>query len=215
MISSALAAIAALLTSATFIWVASIIFIIAMAISLENEKEGWATTFFSLGIALVLWNFKADIWSFLTNNPTTTISFIIFYVVLGIVWSFMKWRSYVMSVFNKFKEYREDFVRDNGPIDKKNIKGFNSKIDEKFINHNGYTINIYENNTLEESVERITPLASKKKSIITSWISFWPVSVAATVLNNPFRNFFEWVYSNLSGYYDKITNRYKKDALGI
>lgn len=48
-----------------------------------------------------------------------------------------------------------------------------------------------------------------------NWISYWPVSIAATLLNNPFRQFFEWIYSNLSGYYDKITNRYQKDALGI
>ena len=44
-------------------------------------------------------------------------------------------------------------------------------------------------------------------------ISYWPVSLIATLLNNPFRKFFEMVYSNISGFYDKITNSYKAEAL--
>jgi hypothetical protein len=215
MFTTAITAIAALLASATFIWTASIIIIIAMAIFLENEKEGWATTFFSLGIALFLWNFRTDIWEYLSSNPTATIGFVVSYVVLGIVWSFIKWRTYVMAVFSKFKEYREDFVRKNGVITSENLKDFNDKVNNKFRDPDGSgTVSFYNATPLEEIVKKIAPLASKKKSVITAWISYWPVSVAATLLNNPFRQFFEWIYSNLSGYYDKITNRYQKDALG-
>ena len=42
--------------------------------------------------------------------------------------------------------------------------------------------------------------------MITSWISYWPASLGATLLNNPFRRFFEWIYSLVSGIYDKIGN---------
>jgi hypothetical protein len=216
MISTAIATIAAILASSAFIWTASIILIIAMAITLEYEREGWATTFFSLGIALFLWNFRGQIWEMVSANPTATIGFAVSYVLVGIVWSFVKWRTYVMAVFNKFKEYREEFVRKNGVITSENLKNFNKKIDGKFSDPDGYggTVSFYES-SLEEMVKKIAPLASKKKSVITAWISYWPVSIAATLLNNPFRQFFEWIYSNLSGYYDKITNRYQKDALGI
>lgn len=216
MISTAIAAIAAILASSAFIWTASIILIIAMAITLEYEREGWATTFFSLGIALFLWNFRGQIWEMVSANPTATIGFAVSYVLIGIVWSFVKWRTYVMAVFNKFKEYREEFVRKNGVITSENLKNFNKKIDGKFHDPDGYggTVSFYES-SLEDMVKKIAPLASKKKSVITAWISYWPVSIAATLLNNPFRQFFEWIYSNLSGYYDKITNRYQKDALGI
>jgi hypothetical protein len=84
MISTALTAIATLLASATFLWCATIIIIIAMAIFLENEKEGWATTFFSLGIALALWNFRTDIWEFLSSNPMATFGFAASYVAIGL-----------------------------------------------------------------------------------------------------------------------------------
>lgn len=87
------------------------------------------------------------------------------------------------------------------------------------VNHSGIrrgdggTLYISDNTTLEAIIEKISPIASEKKSVITSWISYWPVSLMATLLNNPFRKFFEWVYDNLSGYYDKITTSQKQTLL--
>lgn len=217
MFTTAITAIATLLASATFLWCASILIIIAMAILLEYEKEGWATTLFSIGIALFLWNFKSNIWDYLSSNPTTTIGFSISYVLMGIAWSFFKWRTYVKVVFTRFKEIKADFIRKNGEITSANQYVFNKIIDQSHFSDPdgiGY-VNIYKENTLVEIIHKISPVASHKKSVITAWISYWPVSVTATLLNNPFRKFFEWVYSNISGYYDKITDNLKEDALGV
>lgn len=217
MITTAIATIAALLASATFIWVAAIVIIIAMAIFLEHEREGWATTFFSLGIALMLWNFRSEIWSFISSSPATTIGFAITYILIGIVWSFLKWTSYVKRIFTKFKQLKLDYTATNGPITDGNRQHFNEMVYlARFKNSDGGTVSsISSKASLEEISMKITPIASKKKSVITAWISYWPVSVTATLLNNPFRHFFEWIYNNLAGYYDKITNRYKKDAFGF
>jgi hypothetical protein len=206
--------ITALLASSTFIigaWVAIAIF---MAILLEFEYEGWATTLFSLGIALVLWNFKGDIWTFISSNPTATIGFAVSYVVIGVVWSFLKWNYYVKNVFGRLKKIKDDFIRDNKEITEKNRFSFNNQIQHSGIRKgSGGPLYVRDNDTLNEIIEKITPIASEKKSIITSWISYWPVSLMATLLNNPFRKFFEWVYDNISGYYDKITNSQKQTLL--
>jgi len=208
--------ITAILASTTFIWTASIIILVAMAITLEFEREGWATTFFSLGTALLLWNFRSDIWNFITSSPWATISFAVTYVLVGIAWSFLKWLSYVKKIFTKFKDIKFEFIETNGDIKSDNREDFNKLINKaKFKDSDGWEVSIHSNATLEDIGMKITPLASKKKSVITAWISYWPVSVAGTLLNNPFRQFFEWIYSNLSGYYDKITKSYKKDAFGI
>lgn len=216
MISTAIATIAAILASSAFIWTASIIILIAMAISLEHEREGWATTFFSLGIALFLWNFRGEIWETISANPKATIGFAVSYVVLGIVWSFVKWLSYVKTIFSKFKTIKLEFTSTNGEITDKNRQHFNELIQEAgFREYDGSKYYVGSDDSIEKIALKITPMASKKKAVITAWISYWPVSVAATLLNNPFRHFFEWIYNNLSGYYDKITNRYKKDAFGF
>jgi hypothetical protein len=206
--------ITALLASSTFIIGAWVTIAILMAILLEFEKEGWATTFFSLGIALLLWNFKGDIWTFISSNPTATIGFAVSYVVIGIIWSFLKWNSYVKNVFNKLKKIKDDFIRDNKEINDKNRVLFNSRIQNSGVRKgDGGSLYVSDSDTLEKIIEKISPIASEKKSIITSWISYWPVSLMATLLNNPFRKFFEWVYDNLSGYYDKITNSQKQTLL--
>ena len=209
--------ITSLLASATFIWVATIAILVGMAILLEFEKEGWATTLFSLGTALILWNFGGEIWEFITGNPSATIGFAVSYVVIGIAWSFMKWRTYVRKIFGKLRTIKDDFIAQNGDINNDNRKHFNKLVtDAKFINpRTDYPYEPMSDTRLEEIAVKITPLASKKKSIITSWISYWPVSLAATLLNNPFRQFFEWIYDNISGIYDKISKRYQNELLGI
>ncbi len=215
MITTAIAAITAFIATTTFLWVSGILILILMAVLLENELEGWATTFFSLGIAIALWNFKDQIWGFISSNPSATIGFSVTYVLIGIAWSFIKWRSYVKNIFDRFKEIRLNFIRENGELKKGSNESFNKAISNKFKDENGHSIYIDSVQTLESIANKITPVASKKKSVITAWISYWPVSLAATILNNPFRKFFDWIYNNLSGYYDKITNTYKKDAFGI
>jgi hypothetical protein len=205
--------ITALLASTTFMIGAWVVIAILMAILLEFEKEGWATTFFSLGIALLLWNFRTDIWTFISSNPTATIGFTITYILIGVVWSFLKWNSYVKNAFNKLKTLKADFIREHKEINEKNRAKFNSKVQYSGITKgDGGTLYLHDE-TLEEIIEKISPIASEKKSVITSWISYWPVSLMATLLNNPFRKFFEWVYDNLSGYYDKITTSQKQTLL--
>lgn len=206
--------ITALLASTTFMIGAWVVIAILMAILLEFEKEGWATTFFSLGIALLLWNFRNEIWTLISSNPTATIGFTVSYILIGIVWSFLKWNYYVKNIFNKLKTIKINFIREYKEINDENRAIFNTKVNYSGLRSgNGSSLYISENTTLEQIIEKISPIASEKKSVITSWISYWPVSLMATLLNNPFRKFFEWIYDNISGYYDKITKSQKQTLL--
>jgi hypothetical protein len=190
------------------------IVIIAMAVLLELEKEGWATSVFSIGIALILWHFKGDTWDFIKSNPASTIGFASTYVIVGVVWSFFKWRSYVVNAFDNFKTIKKEFIAKTGEITAGNKNQFKDSLKTSEIRgRDGGRISIYESTSIESIIEEITPLASKKKSVITSWIAYWPVSLIATLLNDPFRKFFEWVYDRVSGFYERITSHYKKEIL--
>lgn len=210
-------AITGLLASTIFIWAVIIVSVVLMAILLEYEREGWATTVFSLAIALVLWNFKADIWAYISAKPYSIVGFCLSYIVIGITWSFLKWRSYVKSIFDKFKKLRLEYSATNGNITDNNRGGFNILIEDAgFKDAYGRSITrIDQKASFEQIALKITPLASLKKSVISAWIAYWPVSLAGTLLNNPFKQFFDWIYSFLSGYYDIITNKHKKDAFGF
>lgn len=206
-------AILTLLGTTSFIITFLVIAAILMAVLLEFEREGWATTFFSLGLALILWNFKGDIWNFISSNPLKTTGFALFYVLSGIAWSFVKWRNYVKKTLGRIKSVKDEFINIHKEITEKNRKEFNKQIkDLDLTDSYGRSVGVHDSTTLEEIVDKVTPIASRKKSLITSWISYWPVSLSATLLNNPLRQFFEWIYDNLSGYYDRMAKRHK-DAI--
>jgi hypothetical protein len=204
-----------LFASTTFIIGAWISIAVLVAILLEFEKEGWATTFVSLGIALLMWNYRGEIWDVISQNPWPTVGFVVSYIIIGIVWSFIKWTTYVKRTLGRIKKVKDEYIAEHKEINDSNRAGFNQMIEKlRLKDSSGYTISVYDTTTLGDIIKKVTPVASEKKTIITAWISYWPMSLVGTLLNNPFRNFFEWVYDNLSGYYDKITNKYKQDILG-
>jgi hypothetical protein len=204
-----------LFASTTFIIGAWISIAVLVAILLEFEKEGWATTFVSLGIALLMWNYRADIWDVVSQNPWPTVGFVVSYIIIGIVWSFIRWTTYVKRTLGRIKKVKDEFIAEHKEINDANRAGFNQMIEKlRLKDSDGYTISVYDTTTLGDIIKKVTPVASEKKTIITAWISYWPMSLVGTLLNNPFRNFFEWLYDKLSGYYDKITNKYKQDILG-
>lgn len=49
------------------------------------------------------------------------------------------------------------------------------------------------------------------KARILAWMSYWPASMLWTIINDPVRRFFEFVYENVGGYLQKIAdNAYSK-----
>lgn len=206
--------ITALLASSVFVWSFIIGTIITMIVLLEYEKQGWATTFFSLGIALILWNYKTEILNYLTTNPTNIVIFFVSYVIIGVIWSFIKWNDYVKSIFRKAQEIKDDFVHTYGEINDETKKQFISKINSSSLRdgYYGHELNLPKDTSFEKIAKEIAPIASRKKATITSWVSYWPISLLGTMLNNPFKKFFEWIYNSISKFYDKIVTSHQKNA---
>jgi hypothetical protein len=196
-----------LFSSFTFIMWFTIIAIVAMIIALENESGSWASTFFSLVTALLLWNYGNEVLAYVTENILQVIGFAVGYVLVGIGWSFLKWTSKVKAIFKRFGKVKEEFETKHGSLtDEKNLAKFNSKISYEFTrsNNNGkYTVG--SKDSINETIKGITPKGESYKATIVSWISYWPLSLLGTLVNDPFRRFFNWVYESISGFYDKIT----------
>ena len=180
--------------SAPFVLSAMVVLAILIAVLVEIEYEGWATTCFSVGAALALWVYKGVIWDSVSSSPMTTIYFALSYIAAGLVWSVIKWKSYIGRKSDEFNERKSKFIANVGPI-VDNWKQWIGTLRDGYIS---------EFDSPEEIVKKIIPQAGEKKSLIVSWISYWPLSLAATLLNNPFRKFFEWIYSLVSGIYDKM-----------
>jgi hypothetical protein len=204
-----------LFASTAVLWCTLIGLFITTAILLENEFEGWATTVVSLSLALFIWLNQEAVFDFIKHNPSQLLGFIGSYIVVGIVWSIVKWQLYVRKAFKPLKEIKAEFITKFKVINEKTLVELNKMIiDANIKKASGYSnLSPSAKTPFEDTINELTPLASKKKSVITSWISYWPISLSATLLNNPFRHFFEWLYENISGLYERITNANKKSLL--
>ena len=204
----------ALLSSVTFIVWFTIAAVVVTIISLEKQREGLASGIVSLALALLLWNYGQDVWAFVSTNVATTVYFSLGYIILGIGWSFLKWNEKVKKVFAKFKQIKTKFENEHGPVTEDNQKKFNSDLHYKFTDANGSGISIDSGYSMKKVAQKITPVGLDNKGLIMSWISYWPLSLLGTLLNNPFRRLFEFIYRQVSGAYDKISKRHQNDAFG-
>lgn len=188
--------------SAPFVIGATITLAIIIAVLLEFEKNGWATTLFSLGTALVLWSNKNEIWDFVSGNPMPTIYFALAYIGAGLIWSLIKWKLYINKRVDRYDEVKSKFLKTGKEI-KSNWNDWTSFLNDHipYYLRNSTFMSTY---SPEQIGESLIPVAKEKKSLIVSWIGYWPMSLAATFLNNPFRRFFEWIYGLFSGVYDKM-----------
>lgn len=205
----------ALISSLTFIYCFLAVAIIGIIISLELEKEGTATTFLSLAVALLFWNYGSDILAFVNTNYLQVIGFAISYVLVGIFWSFLKWNYKVKGIFKKLGKIQSKFLNGLGQIPEESLKKLNKEISKakfRYSDNSGYVNPTYDTD-FTKTLEDLTPKGDEYKSVIVAWISYWPLSLIGTLVNNPFRHFFNWVYDSVSGTYDKVTKNQIKNYI--
>jgi hypothetical protein len=199
------------LANSYIILIVGIVAAIVTMISLEMEKEGVATTAVSIALALLLWNYGPDLWSFVKNDVGTTILFVLGYLVVGVVWSFLKWNEFVKRKIELFKKVRAKLIIQRPDFDENSDKSVEILCQK--LRENGIDIWGHQVKTMAELKIKVMPIGSENKSGIIAWISYWPLSLLATLLNNPFRRLFEYVYSLVANAYDKISQRHFKSLV--
>lgn len=100
------------------------------------------------------------------------------YVLVGIIWSFKKWYSFVVETLRTLRAR----YNDSGYVNKK-APG---------------------NETFEGYAKEKQPLAAQNKQRIVGWMALWPFSMSWWVLTWP-RHAFVWAYNRLSTVFDRIS----------
>lgn len=57
--------------------------------------------------------------------------------------------------------------------------------------------------------------ARDNKALILSWIAYWPFSLLVTLLDDPIRALFNWMYRRLRKTYDNIAATAQKSAMNV
>jgi len=184
----------------------------------EVENFGWATVVLlgSLVAFGVLGHFHAfglpSLLEFVKDHGVFTLVYVGAYVVVGIVWSFVKWFSYLMSFRDAFRQQKEAFFKSKGmggllstaPVPTELQAEF-----KEFVQHNARWTSEHRNQLFD--MER--PRASKNKARITAWASFWPFSFVGTLLNDPVRRLFNLLFNWFKALYQQMSDWvFRKDS---
>jgi hypothetical protein len=198
----------------------------------ETENFGWATvTLIALGVVSVVaghWFHTYSVVDFVKDHGVWTLVYVVGYLVVGVAWSFAKWLSFLIGFRDTFRAEREKFLTVKGlptgsvlteELQTEFIKGFGSEFRHgrgRIYDHSGNLVKpegwIAETFEYRGNALNARPRATKNKTRITAWASFWPFSFVGTLLNDPVRRLFNFLFNWFKALYQQLADYvFRKD----
>jgi hypothetical protein len=150
-----------------------------------NEMETAATISLFLFGGAVHFLTNINVITFFKTNWATLLQLAGIYVGVGLGWGVAKWYFFVRDIREQYVAYKAELVA-------KQTKDLKYCLDNRF----GHDI---------------PPRASRHKGEIVSWISYWPISVVWTLLDDFLKKLFHRVYDLFAGVFQRISNAQFKD----
>lgn len=132
-----------------------------------------------------------NVFHWIYENPLTVLVGVGCYLLAGVVWGLIKWYFFCLNKADNYATRRKDFAdrfatyQKNNPTSKVTFPDFLSD-------------NVYCND--------FPPTPANNKARITAWMTYWPCSAVWTILNDPIRRFYNFVYNRLTNLYTRISN---------
>ncbi len=178
----------------TLFWVLSAIVFIALVASVEYDN-GWFASVITAAALLTLWlGVEINIFMWVWDNPFTAFEYFVVYFIAGTAWAITKWWFYCHKLLDVVKDIKVEFLNNlsiGGDAIPDNQR---DKFEQKVV-CNPYYRNRY-----------FPPQAMDHKSDWLMWATWWPVSAFWTILNQPIKNIWLFIYSRLGGLMQKISN---------
>lgn len=211
------------------LWLTIVLSIILMGAFLEDEQV--TGTFMTAIIAIFVigagfFNWQESL-QFITALPQH-IAYIIGFLAIGVAWSIIKWVFYVRRlVQDTAKDVTrtiQQFSATNMEHENNRFKFFKSISAELNDNLRSIIVDRYDLTDFAEREKdlvvddvlqvlyntRFTP--SRKKSVISTWIIFWPISVISTLIREFLINLIDNVIHAIRGVYN-VTSAFVSKAM--
>lgn len=182
-----------------FLVIFLIIGIIEVALT-ENERFGWAT----LGLVLTMVGLQlfhvADILTFVRTNSLFSLEMVGAYLLVGLVWSFIKWMTFLRDFRQEVLRNKESFLEGQSLPSNAVLNEAQQADLRNFLGRCYPTSKFYPN-----TYNRI-PRASDNKARITAWFGLWVFSMIGWLLNDPIAKVIDWVFGFFSSSYQRVSN---------
>jgi hypothetical protein len=170
----------------------------------EVENFGWATVCLIVSVVAFQFFHFIDLLGFVKENTGAAIGYVGLYVVCGVAWSFIKWFSFLHNYRDQFREYKGKFlttkhipVTATVPADL--MPSFKDWLNQNYSWRRG-DVNLIGLQNFER------PRAKQNKTRIVAWASYWPFSFVGTLLNDPVRRLFSWLFTAFSSLYQRMSD---------
>lgn len=173
-------------------WILFGTFVIADIFFLENDNGSGATFVFGAFLAVMFFFGDWNPFPAMMADPLWTIQLVLGYFVGGTIWSVIKWYFHGLNLRDEYRLVKERFFSREG------ITG--DKIPQALISK-------WEGTIFSNFPKGVPPKAMDNKASIMMWMTHWPFSLVWTILNDPIRRIFMFVYSRLAGLMQKISDR--------
>jgi hypothetical protein len=105
-----------------------------------------------------------DLFHDIANDPGKYLMYFGGYIVVGIIWSFIKWYFYLIELKEERKGKSSSYFTRSGDV-------------------------------------------SENKERILNWMIYWPLSAFWTIINQPIRRLFKYIYRGIEGRYQKMSDK--------
>jgi hypothetical protein len=168
-----------------FFW--SIIAVEFVLLTWWVENESPIPAFFSVALLLIVFHLFGDvsIFTYVENNSKDVLRWVVVYAFIGFVWSLLKFYFYVSKLKRKIERVKEEFLEDYEQRESSNVRNNLGTKEDKWRQHLRYHVSYKEERDLT---------FSSYGSRIVFWLSYWPISMFWTLLNDPIRRFSKWCY---------------------
>lgn len=158
-----------------------------------NFQKGAAATFVAV-ITILGFQFYSgiDIFGHIKAHPWSLATWGGAYAVCGIATGVFKWWRFVRNNRAKYLEAKAEFIADG-----KSLNDWPRYRDAGDYHAIRFTFE---------------PAARRHKAAITMWMTYWPLVLVWTVINDPVRKFFNWVYDSVTGLLESISKNAFKDV---
>ncbi len=187
-------------------WIVVAIF--AILIVIFSEEAGAAATLTVIAAALFLqfiarWNL---VGFFKASSILALLTYAGVYVACGLVWSVIKWTAYTHAQRRKYDTIRAKFLEDRGITDGFMPAEMKSKW-ELNLQDRGSEFKKHGFRHFSSGISTaIIPNVRENKAAIIRWMTYWPFSLVYTLLNDPVRRLFEFLYEQIGTKLQTIAN---------
>jgi hypothetical protein len=175
-------------------WALLVVETILLIALIELGKGALATLSFVAALLLLYFLGDTNVLGFALHHPLLLPLGAISYFAIGTCWAIAKWWLYVRDQRSGYDELRTDFCHEHR---------LDGTIPERL--QQAWLERLQASASRRRRIE-IRPRARQHKGNILTWMAYWPWSLGWTILNDPVRNAFRFVYHHIHDYLQEISD---------